>query len=79
MRIRCNRCHSVCLITKRHTITPNFTRLYCVCKNAECGHSFTASLAFEYTISPSALDLSPEVREGLKAGYPLLALCQVGQ
>lgn len=76
MRIRCNICNSVCLITKRHTITPQFTRLYCVCKNASCGHTFATSLSFEYTISPSALDLPEAMRQGLKAGYPLLALCQ---
>lgn len=66
MLIRCDRCHSKAIITTRREMTPQFTRLYCVCTNAECGHSFVMNLEFAHTLSPSALDLPEATREALR-------------
>ncbi len=57
MRIICDRCHGKARITTRREITPRFTKLYCVCNNAECGHSFVMHLEFAHTLSPSGLDM----------------------
>lgn len=55
MRIICDKCHGKARITTRREITPRFTKLYCVCNNAECGHSFVMHLEFAHTLSPSGL------------------------
>ncbi|NHZ45835.1 ogr/Delta-like zinc finger family protein [Desulfovibrio sp. XJ01] len=54
MRIICDKCHGKARITTRREITPRFTKLYCVCNNAECGHSFVMHLEFAHSLSPSA-------------------------
>jgi hypothetical protein len=61
MRVICDKCHGKARITTRREITPRFTKLYCVCNNAECGHSFVMHLEFAHTLSPSGLNIKPEV------------------
>lgn len=56
MLIRCDRCHSKAIITTRREMTPQFTRLYCVCTNAECGHSFVMNLEFAHTLCSPPLE-----------------------
>lgn len=58
MRIICDKCHGKARITTRREITPRFTKLYCVCNNAECGHSFVMHLEFAHTLSASGLNIS---------------------
>lgn len=67
MRIICDRCKSKARIETTREITPAFRHLYCSCTNPECGHTFVMDLSFSHTLSPSALDLSPETREALRA------------
>ncbi|BFR48746.1 ogr/Delta-like zinc finger family protein [Nitratidesulfovibrio sp. HK-II] len=59
MRIICDKCHGKARITTRREITPRFTKLYCVCNNAECGHSFVMHLEFAHSLSPSGLECPP--------------------
>lgn len=66
MRIVCDRCQSKARIATRRAITPQFTKLYCTCTNAECGHTFVMNLEFAHTLSPSALDLPEATREALR-------------
>ena len=60
MLIKCNRCLEQAIITSSNEISENTKTLYCVCKNAECGHTFTMELTFGHTLSPSTLDFPPE-------------------
>jgi len=66
MKVVCDRCQSKARITTRREVTPLFTKLYCVCTNAECGHSFVMHLEFAHTLSPSALDLSDATKKALR-------------
>jgi hypothetical protein len=65
MRIVCDRCGHKAKISTRRNETPYFTRLYCVCTNPECAHSFVMNLEFSHTLSPSALDLPEQTRTAL--------------
>lgn len=67
MRITCDRCQGKARINTTRKITPRLSKLYCACTNVDCGHTFVAHLEFGHTISPSALDLSAEVREALRS------------
>jgi len=66
MRIICDRCKSKARIETTREITPGFRRLYCACRNVECGHTFVMDLTFSHTLSPSALDLPTETRDALR-------------
>lgn len=66
MRVYCDRCGSKAKITSTRDLTPQYRQLYCLCGNAECGHSFVADLTFSHTLSPSALDLPKALKEALK-------------
>lgn len=68
MLIRCDRCGGKAIITTRREVTPQFTKLYCVCCNAECGHTFVMNLEFAHTLSPSAFDLPKATREAIRGG-----------
>lgn len=61
MRVICDKCHGKARITTRREITPRFTKLYCVCNNAECGHSFVMHLEFAHTISQPASPPRPSI------------------
>lgn len=68
MRIYCDRCTSKARITSSREISPQYRQLYCVCNNAECGHSFVVDVTFSHTLSPSAFDLPEAVRARLQEG-----------
>lgn len=66
MRVYCTACGEKAKITSTETISKGVKKLYCVCLNAECGHSFAMMLSFDHTISPSALHLSEEKRAAVR-------------
>ena len=62
MRSICEKCHGKARITTRREIPPRFTKLYCVCNNAECGHSFVMHLEFAHTLSQSGWGITSPLR-----------------
>ncbi len=70
MRIVCLKCQNKAVIHSSSIESDEYKKLYCTCSNPECGHSFAMDLSFSHTISPSALDLPPEIREKLKEYTP---------
>jgi Ogr/Delta-like zinc finger len=60
----------LCLSLVRPRIHPGFRpckKLYCSCRNPECGHTCVMDLSFSHTLSPSALDLPPKLRDQVRA------------
>ncbi|MDR7101443.1 ogr/Delta-like zinc finger family protein [Croceicoccus sp. BE223] len=53
--LRCPHCRSTVLRRTSREITPTFRELFYICRNAACGHSFKASLSYEYGLSPSGI------------------------
>ncbi|WP_421187403.1 ogr/Delta-like zinc finger family protein [Aeromonas enteropelogenes] len=83
MRVYCKVCGQRGRITKTNRLSDDVSDLYCQCTDAECGHSWVATLSFSHTLSPSSLttcqlvlglinNLTDEglqlVRNGLKRG-----------
>lgn len=68
MRVYCPICEAKARISSTETISKSLKKLYCVCLNAECAHSFAMMLSFAHTISPSALHLSEEKRAAVQRG-----------
>jgi len=60
MRIKCNRFGNPAFIQSSSQESDSVKKLYCICKNPKCAHSFVMDLSFSHTLSPSALDF-PEV------------------
>ncbi|WP_209297318.1 ogr/Delta-like zinc finger family protein [Aeromonas jandaei] len=58
MRVRCNQCGGVGIITKTDHLSENVANLYCRCKSAECGHTWVSTLAYSHTLSPSSKQAS---------------------
>ena len=54
MRIYCKVCGQRGRITKTNRLSDDVSDLYCQCTDAECGHSWVATLSFAHTLSPSA-------------------------
>ncbi|RRN04773.1 transcriptional regulator [Bibersteinia trehalosi] len=48
-------CGSKAFITKTENIHRNFKKLYCTCRNPDCGHKFVMNLEFSHTTSTSKL------------------------
>jgi hypothetical protein len=54
MRVYCKECGQRGRITKTNQLSSAVADLYCQCTDAECGHSWVATLSFAHTLSPSA-------------------------
>ncbi|MCS3769277.1 hypothetical protein HNP12_003390 [Aeromonas hydrophila] len=54
MRVYCKVCGQRGRITKTNKLSSDVSDLYCQCTDAECGHSWVATLSFTHTLSPSA-------------------------
>mgnify|MGYP006148159257 CR=1 FL=1 len=54
MRVYCKVCGQRGRITKTNRLSDDVSDLYCQCTDAECGHSWVATLSFAHTLSPSA-------------------------
>ncbi|WP_320040763.1 ogr/Delta-like zinc finger family protein [uncultured Desulfobacter sp.] len=61
VKVTCNRCGCTATISSSSIESDEVKRLYCCCKNADCGHTFVMDLSFSHTLSPSALDIPDEV------------------
>ncbi|MBU6951010.1 ogr/Delta-like zinc finger family protein [Hahella sp. HN01] len=66
MQVNCAECGNKAIITSRQVLDPKLANLYCVCKNAECGHSFVMNLAFSHTLSPSSFQAKRMMIEMLR-------------
>ncbi|MBX9567136.1 ogr/Delta-like zinc finger family protein [Aeromonas hydrophila] len=54
MRAYCKVCGQRGRITKTNRLSDDVSDLYCQCTDAECGHSWVATLSFSHTLSPSS-------------------------
>jgi len=54
MRVFCKECGQRGRITKTNRLSDEVSDLYCQCIDAECSHSWVATLSFSHTLSPSA-------------------------
>ncbi|WP_273822715.1 ogr/Delta-like zinc finger family protein [Pseudomonas asplenii] len=69
MRIYCTSCGNKGRITSREEVSPVFTKLYCQCQDAKCGHTWVNNLTFSHTLSPSAQAFDLMILDRLK-GMP---------
>lgn len=53
MQINCTECGGKSIIRNTVRLDPKMSKLYCICKNPHCGHTFAMDLCFSHTISPS--------------------------
>ena len=66
MRITCTKCKERAMIRTSEEMSETLRRLYCVCRNPQCGHTFVMDLSFSHTLSPSALDLPESILARLR-------------
>ncbi|UCM63794.1 ogr/Delta-like zinc finger family protein [Aeromonas hydrophila] len=57
-------------ITKTNRLSDDVSDLYCQCTDAECGHSWVATLSFSHTLSPSSRTASQLVLNLLSSLSP---------
>lgn len=57
MRVICHWCEGKALISEVDEVSPDCKKLYCVCLNHRCAHSFVMELNFSHTLKPSAKKL----------------------
>ena len=53
--LRCPHCKAQAIRRTSREVTPTFREIFYVCGNAACGHTFKASLSYDYGLSPSAI------------------------
>lgn len=79
MRVFCTECGGRGRITKTNRLSNQVSDLYCQCSDAECGHTWVATLSYSHSLSPSARTadqlvlqlartLSPEGRQMVMQG-----------
>lgn len=66
MRVVC-KCGHKGRIASRETLSSDFSKLYCQCLNAMCGHTWVAELTFSHTLSPSAQSYERMLLDRLKS------------
>ena len=66
VRVQCIKCGKVGRIESSSQEAETVKKLYCSCTNPKCGHTWVEELAFSHTLSPSALDLSTQLREKIQ-------------
>ncbi len=69
MRVYCKECNGKAKITSSECITPMFSRLYCMCQDINCGHTFVSHLSFSHTLRPAAGDVDQLIFDRLR-GMP---------
>ncbi|EDM67324.1 putative phage gene [Moritella sp. PE36] len=52
MRVTCKFCKGKARISSTDKVSVEFTRLYCQCLDAKCGHTFVMDLGFSHTLNP---------------------------
>lgn len=55
MRIYCSDCGNKALITRVAEETPKYAKLYCICLEPTCAHSFISEMNFSHTLKPSKI------------------------
>ncbi|WP_421282768.1 ogr/Delta-like zinc finger family protein [Aeromonas veronii] len=65
--VYCKVCGQRGRITKTNRLSDDVSDLYCQCTDAECGHSWVATLSCVHTLSPSAKTTNQLVLKGLGA------------
>lgn len=53
--IYCKVCNKRAVIQRTERIHSEFSRLYCACKNPDCGHKFVMNLEFSHSTKSSLL------------------------
>ena len=53
--LRCPHCGSLTFRRTSREVTRTYRELFYICRNVVCGHTFKASLSYEYGLSPSAI------------------------
>ncbi|WP_256598901.1 MULTISPECIES: ogr/Delta-like zinc finger family protein [Pseudomonas] len=55
MRIYCGSCGNKARISRIEEESPTYAKLYCMCLEPHCGHSFVSEFSFSHTLKPSNL------------------------
>lgn len=55
MRVYCGACGKKARISRSEEVSPTYTKLYCICLEPLCGHSFVSEFSFSHTLKPSKL------------------------
>lgn len=52
MRVYCGSCGKKSRISRVEQESPTYARLYCMCLEPQCGHSFVSEFSFSHTLKP---------------------------
>lgn len=58
MKINCRECDSKALISEIEDVSVELKKLYCLCLNPRCAHSFVMSFSFSHSLKPSAKEVN---------------------
>ncbi|HTN32256.1 MAG TPA: ogr/Delta-like zinc finger family protein [Pseudomonas sp.] len=67
MKVSCTECGGKASIRSRDNVSPLFSKLYCLCLDAKCGHGFVMHLSFSHTLRPSGNGLSALLFDRLRS------------
>lgn len=57
MRVICRECEGKALISQVEEVSVELKKLYCLCLNPRCAHSFVMSFQFAHSLKPSAKEV----------------------
>ncbi|MFL1551679.1 ogr/Delta-like zinc finger family protein [Pseudomonas sp. D47] len=55
MRINCRYCGNKAHISRAEKESSSYAKLYCICLEPNCAHSFVSELSFSHTLKPSKI------------------------
>ncbi|MCL1962480.1 MAG: ogr/Delta-like zinc finger family protein [Desulfovibrionaceae bacterium] len=55
VKMHCPHCRTMCIVRSSSVLTRTSRELFFVCMNIDCGHTFSAVMEINRTISPSAI------------------------
>lgn len=63
MKVVCHFCEGKALISEVEEVSLGSQKLYCICLDARCGHSFVMGLNFSHTLKLSAKKIDETLLE----------------
>ncbi|WP_455883569.1 ogr/Delta-like zinc finger family protein [Pseudomonas putida] len=58
MRVICRECQGKALISQVEEVSLELKKLYCLCLNPRCGHSFVMGFQFSHSLNSSAKEVN---------------------
>lgn len=70
MRVTCKACGAKAIVQSTKDAIPGFAKMYCICSNPMCGHTFVATWSYLHTLNPGMAVTTNVLVDAVRAMEP---------